>query len=85
MIPEKLAVWAQQPNAVVSPAEMAFLAAIREARAGYVGYGWMQQVIEWAWQEESGEGAWGPEYFGKQIAQLEAELAAVRAQLPTQT
>lgn len=53
-VEERLAKWAaQSPRCVVSAAECAFIEAMRRARAGGVGYGWMRQVIWWEWEHES--------------------------------
>ncbi len=59
--------WQSQSHVCrVTPAQRAFIAAMRVARAMGVGFGWMQQVIEWEWRYElsalgqSPESAWGP-------------------------
>lgn len=57
----------------LSAAEMRFIANMRLAASDGVGYGFMQQVTEWEWQDK-GEGAWGPEYFHAEIERLTAEL-----------
>lgn len=78
-VEEKLESWLTQPGTFVTEPERRFIDLMREAASQGVGYGWMQQVIEWEWQAKMADqgtahGAWGPEYFGKQIADLEAKL-----------
>lgn len=84
-VEERLREWMRQgPTCGVSPFEWAFLAAVRDAAKLGVGFGWMQQVVEWEWQDKcerdgpSG-GAWGPEYFNRRIAELEAANAELVA------
>jgi hypothetical protein len=68
---DRLLEWqSQAPTCRVTNAERKFIADMRKAAECGVGYGWMQQAIEWEWQSK-GEGAWGPEYFNQQIAELE--------------
>ena len=74
-----LAEWEQQPGAVVSPDEKRFIGYMRECAKYGVGYGWMQQVIEWEWASK-GIGSWGPSYFEKRIAELELSLRAKTAE-----
>lgn len=69
-VEDKLALWLKQPGTVVTAAERQFIEDIRKAAANGVGYGWMQQIIEWEWQSK-GPGAWGPEYFNREIERLE--------------
>lgn len=67
---EKLGEWEKQgPTAVVWPAERQFIDDMRKAAAAGIGYGWMQQVIEWEWQSK-GPGAFGPEYYEKELRAL---------------
>jgi hypothetical protein len=75
-IEKNLAVHAKQPGAR-SPtgAERQFIEDLRKAALCGVGYGWMQQVIEWEWQAH-GPGAWGPYYFGNRISELEKLVAS---------
>lgn len=73
-VEQKLDEWLKQPGAFVTTAERQFIDDMRKARAAMVGYGWMQQIIEWEWQS-TGAGAWGPEYFAKRIEELEKKLA----------
>jgi hypothetical protein len=80
-VEDRLGEWAAQgPTCRVSLAEWQFIEAMRSfARAG-VGYGWMQQVIEWEWQHAADKkglpgSAWGPEYYEGRIRDLEAALA----------
>lgn len=65
-LPKKLQQWLTRPGTVITPAEIAFIHAMRASAAEGVGYGWMQQVIEWEWQEK-GVGAWGPESFEAEL------------------
>jgi hypothetical protein len=69
-VESKLELWARQPGARVTQAEWQFIADMRHAAANGVGYGWMQQIIEWEWQS-LGHAAFGPEYFHKRISALE--------------
>lgn len=69
---ERLDEWLKQPGTFVTRAERDFIMEMRAAAANGVGYGWMQQVIEWEWQSK-GPGAWGPEYFHKQLAERRGE------------
>lgn len=78
-LPRKLVAWSKQPGAVVTPAERNFCDIVSQYREFGIGYGWMQQTIEWMWQEWADAhglpgSAWGPESFAKRIADLEAEL-----------
>lgn len=66
---DRLNEWASQPGAIVTEAEVQFIEDMRKAAAANVGYGWMQQIIEWEWMSK-GEGAWGPAYFQAEIARL---------------
>lgn len=72
-VEQKLDDWLQQPGAFVTQAERQFIADMRKARSAGVGYGWMQQMIEWEWQS-TGVGAWGPEHFHRRIQELEQRL-----------
>jgi hypothetical protein len=72
-IEQKLAKWLEQPGTFVTPAERQFIADMRKARDNGVGYGWMQQIIEWEWQSQ-GPGSFGPEYFHNEIRKLEQQL-----------
>lgn len=65
----KLARWSDLSGCLNSEAEVDFIQAMRKAAAAGVGYGWMQQVIEWEWQA-TGIGAWGPEYFERRISKF---------------
>lgn len=73
-VEDKLAEWLKQPNTVVTSAERLFIEHMREAAKHGVGYGWMQQVIEWEWQAKTGGGAFGPEYYERRIRDLERQL-----------
>lgn len=75
-VEERLALWAQQPGAVVTGAQRQFIEDMRRARADGVGYGWMQQIIEWEWQSE-GIGALGPDYYERRLAEAKNTIAAL--------
>lgn len=72
-VEEKLELWAKQPGAYVSPTEREFIVQMRSFAAAGIGYGWMQQIIEWEWQSKY-PGAWGPEYFEKRIRELTGDI-----------
>lgn len=65
-VEDRLAVWLQQPGTTITPAEREFLTDMRKASRAGVGYGWMQQIIEWEWRHYlyrmgcSPNGALGP-------------------------
>lgn len=63
------------PYTRITPQGESFLRAVREHKE--LGYGWMQQVIEWEWQHKS-PGAWGPEYFNKEVERLETEVETLQ-------
>lgn len=77
-LPMKLQKWLEQPGSVLTTGDRAFVEEVRTyARLG-VGFGFMQQVIEWVWQEWAAQyglqgSSWGPEYFGARIAELETK------------
>lgn len=71
-VEDRLGEWSKQPGAVVTDAQRQFIADMRSARESGVGYGWMQQIIEWEWQNKA-PGSWGPEYFRAEIAAAHAE------------
>ncbi len=77
-LPKKLQEWLKQPGSVLTQADRDFVQdADLYARLG-VGYGFMQQVTEWLWQEWADKvnlpgSAWGPEFFNAKIAELTAE------------
>lgn len=70
-----------QPGSFITSHEKQFVAAMRLAAMNGVGYGWMQQVIEWEWQSK-GPGSWGPEYFEKEIAELKSTARKKRKKRP---
>lgn len=77
-VEDHLARWAlQDPTCIVTAAERAFIEDMRHYAAQGVGYGWMQQIVEWEWQSK-GPGAWGPEYFEKVIARMSARSVPER-------
>ena len=65
-VEQRLNEWLSQPGTVVSGPEREFISYMRKSAAQGVGYGWMQQVIEWEWKSK-GSGSWGPEYFQAQL------------------
>lgn len=79
-LPTKLKEWLKLPGARLLPREIEFIARMRESAATGVGYGFMQQVIEWEWQDRA-IGSHGPEYFRKRIDELEKERDALRASI----
>lgn len=85
------ALWVQSPDTnCVSPEEWVFIRDMRNAARLGVGFGFMQQVIEWEWQafcvaRGMPNGAWGPEYFNARIQELEAALAIAKAELAEAT
>lgn len=64
----------------LSAADHQFIADMRRAAANDVGYGFMQQVIEWEWQEKHLIGAWGPEYFNAEAQKQAAEIERLTAE-----
>lgn len=72
---QRIAQWAQQPGAFVTVIEWSFIAAMRDFARRGVGYGWMQQVIEWEWQSK-GSGSWGPESHERDLAAMTARAEA---------
>lgn len=84
-LPKKLTDWAAQcEGAMITEYELEFLRAVNRAADFGVGFGWMQQVIEWAWQEQSEidglpGSSWGPEYFGTKISDLSTALEATES------
>lgn len=78
-VEERLAEWqAQSPACRTTGPEWQFIRMVRDAASKGVGYGWMQQVIEWEWQASCQGMAWGPEHFQQRIAELEAEVRRLR-------
>ena len=64
--------WAKQPGAVRMPGTTEFLACVRQY--AHIGYGHMQQLIEWEWQSKA-PGAWGPEHFHAELTAAEQRIA----------
>lgn len=62
----------------ISVVDRQFIADMRRAAANEVGYGFMQQVTEWEWQDKDEFGAWGPEYFEKEIERLTKQRDAYK-------
>lgn len=50
-IEQRLDEWLKQPGTFVTPAELQFVRDMRKAAEHGVGYGWMQQVIQWEWDD----------------------------------
>ena len=71
---QRLEKWQQRSGAAVSAAERRFIADMRYAACNGVGYGWMQQIIEWEWQNKSPH-SWGPECYERELAACQARLA----------
>ena len=65
-VEQRFAEWLKLPGAFVTADERAFVEDMRRSSARGVGYGWMQQVIEWEWQSK-GSGAWGPESHEREL------------------
>lgn len=76
-VEQKIAKWLEQPGTFVTAAKSQFIADMRSAADRGVGYGWMQQIIEWEWQSK-GPGSHGPEYYHKLIKELEARLTGTK-------
>lgn len=79
-VEDKLTEWLKQPGAFITNSQIQFIEQMREAAKAGVGYGWMQQIIEWEWQSKSA-GALGPEYFERRIRGLDGSNAS--AQTPS--
>jgi hypothetical protein len=75
---QRLAHFLEQPGAVVTEPERWFIDKMRLAAASGVGYGWMQQVIEWEWRSKDSAGAWGPEYYATRLRAAERDAARYR-------
>lgn len=83
-MPKKLIAFAEQPGSVLSDADREFAEAVDRLSRRGVGFGFMQQVCEWAWQEYCERmglpaGAWGPESHAAEVARLEAENRELRS------
>jgi hypothetical protein len=75
---QRLGEWDRQSGVRVTQAEWGFLAVVQQFARQGVGYGWMQQVIEWEWQAKCGpESAWGPEWFGRRATEAEGLVASL--------
>lgn len=59
---------AQSLACIVMPVEREFIVTMRGFVSRGVGYGWMQQIIEWEWQSKHVR-AWGPERFHEWLAE----------------
>lgn len=70
---DRLAKWSEFSGMSVPQPESEFIADMRKAARAGVGYGWMQQIIEWEWQSV-GSGAWGPELFNAENDRIHADL-----------
>ena len=85
-LPTRLKEWLRQPGAKLTATEAEFIQSARSFAAEGVGYGWMQSVIEMEWQDVCARqglpnAAWGPEYHGRRIAELEEEVVQLKRQL----
>lgn len=80
-----LADWAKQPGATITDATRQFVADMRKARAAGVGYGAMQQIIEWEWQDVDEATAQGPQATMRALDELKAEIAELRDRLGSPT
>ena len=58
-------------------ADWQFVADMRKAAKAGVGYGFMQQVTEWEWQDNH-DHSWGPEYFGEERKKLTDEIGVLQ-------
>ena len=84
-LPTKLKAWLRQPGTRLTATEAEFIQSLRAFAAEGVGYGWMQSVIEMEWDDVCKRqglpnAAWGPDYHGRRIAELEAEVAQLKRQ-----
>lgn len=75
-LPKRLQEHLRQPGAFITDADREFIEAVRALAARGVGYGFMQQVAEWMWEEKCPGGSWGPEYFEAKVLDLERRLAS---------
>lgn len=78
-LPKQIVAWMGETGAAMSAADHEFIEAVDRLSRQGVGFGFMQQVCEWRWQEFAERmgfpgSAWGPEYFHRRIAELEAAL-----------
>ena len=72
---DRLLLFAYQPTAV----ERSFIEHVRAAHDAGVSYGWMQQIIEWEWQDIDPRHAWGPEFLEAVIAERDDLLIRLEA------
>ena len=79
-IPKRMLDWeAQDPSVCrITTADLKYIIAVREAYSAGVGFGAMQQIVEWIWQENNPDLSWGPEYYNKKIDKLEAEIRRLK-------
>jgi len=74
-IEKKLQKFLKQPGAMpMTSHEHRFILDMRTAASNGVGYGWMQQIIEWEWQEKAPGMSFGPEYYETTIRNLEDQI-----------
>lgn len=75
--------WCGETGGAVGEVEQAFVQMVHAFAFLGVGYGFMQQIIEWIWQETRiGSGAIGPEFYEKKIRALEDQIKKLKV-LPT--
>jgi hypothetical protein len=72
------------PGVRVAPAELQFISAMRQTRAGGIGFGWMMQIIELEWNATCSAGGRWPEALARRTAEVEAinkDLLAILEEL----
>ena len=77
---ERQAEWLKQPGSFITTHETDFISAMRAAAANGVGYGWMQQVIEWEWASKC-DHAYGPEALSAALERERVKDAAINRML----
>jgi hypothetical protein len=90
-VEEHLARWAVPkgvcPEGRISDATLAFIVDIRRAAKEGVGYGAMQQIIEWEWayrlqeDQQLSSGAFGPAHFWELLDEKDREIAQLKRRL----
>lgn len=77
--------WAKPESICEMPGHKDFLGIVRVF--SYLGYGWMQQVVELEWARylklvhNQETGAWGPYTHNTEIHRLEAEVERLEAEV----
>jgi hypothetical protein len=77
---DHLAAFLKMPGTFITHREQIFIRHMREAAAEGVGYGWMQQVIEWEWQSKDPNGAFGPTWYQAQVQKLRDQLTVMQSE-----